>query len=413
MTTASGALGVGLVGAGGFATFLAAAISDLPGLRLDAVTDADAERAMLLASRHDAAVVRNSDALLARDSVDVVVIATPPGQHASLAVAALAAGRHVFCEKPLAVTVAGADRVADAVAASGRVLVVDHVLRYNPLLRVITELRDTGLLGPVQRFAFENDAADEDLPDGHWFWDDTHSGGILIEHGVHFFDAASMIIGSEPERVQALGFRRDGGTLDSVVATASHPGGASASYAHGFTHAHRAERQLMRIDFGTAEARVHGWIPLRAELDIWTDDAGAARLETLGERGGQLFEVPGYRRGGDESVTAAIERSAGSPRAIGRGRAHRVPHHARVDLTLAAPSGKQRVYAASVRAAMADLMHCAVTGDRPAAGVDAGRRAVRTAAAATEALHDGRTHDVPPADQLPGNRSSGGFRASS
>ena len=394
MTGTPGIFGVGLVGAGGFATFLAAAIADLPTVRLDAVADADVKRAKLLAARHDAAVVPDSAALLARDSVDVVAIATPPRHHADLAVEALARGRHVFCEKPLALTVAGADRVRDAVAASGRVLVVDHVLRYNPLLRVIGELREAGLLGPVQRFAMENDAADEDLPEGHWFWDEAHSGGIMIEHGVHFFDAVSMLIGSEPERVQALGFRRKGGTLDSVVATASHPGGVSASYAHSFAHPRRAERQLMRIDFGAAEARVHGWIPLRAELDIWTDDLGAGRLKALDERGGRLFEVAGYRCTGGEVLAVTVERGAGSPQAIGRGRPHCVPHHARVDLALGGQADKQRVYAASVRAAMADLVHCAVTGGRPVADVDAGWRAVRTAAAATAALRDGCTHDV-------------------
>lgn len=394
MTVTRRVSGVGLIGAGGFAAFFAEAIADLPGVRLDAVADADVMRARLLAARHDAAVVRDSAALLARDSVDVVAIATPPRHHADLAVEALAAGRHVFCEKPLAVTAADADRVRDAVAASGRVLVVDHVLRYNPLLRAIGELREGGLLGPVQRFAFENDAADEDLPEGHWFWDVAHSGGILIEHGVHFFDAASMLIGSEPEHVQALGFRRDGGTLDSVVATASHPGGASASYAHSFAHARRAERQLMRIDFGAAEARVHGWIPLRAELDIWTDDLGAGQLKALAERGGRLYEVAGYRRTGGEVLTVTVERGAGSPHAIGRGRPHCVPHHARVDLALGAPADKQRVYAASVRAAMTDLVHCAMTGGRPVANVDVGWHAVRTAAAATAALRDGCTHDV-------------------
>lgn len=398
MTGAGGPLGVGLIGAGGFGTFLAAAIEDLPGVRLDAVADTDAERAKLLAARHGAAAVRNCGELLARDSVGVVAIATPPHDHADQALAALAAGRPVFCEKPLAMTLADADRVRAAVARSGRVLVVDHVLRYNPLLRVIGELREAGLLGPVQRFSFENDAADEDLPEGHWFWDQSRSGGILIEHGVHFFDAASMLIGTEPERVQALGFRRPGGTLDSVVATAAHPGGVSATHAHGFTHAHRAERQLMRIDFGAAEARVHGWIPLRAELDIWTGDHGAAFLDQFARRGAGVFETVGYQCAGREVLTVTVERSAGAARATGRGRVHDIPHHARVDLALGPPADKQRVYAGSVRAAMADLARCAVTGGRPAADVHAGWHAVRTAAAATAALHDGRTHDLPTTD---------------
>lgn len=397
MTGGGDPLGVGLIGAGAFATFLASAIADLPGIRLDAVVDTDAGRARRLAERRGASAVGDVASLLSRDSVDVVAIATPPRDHAGLALMALAAGRHVFCEKPLAIGLDAADRVKAAVAASGRVLVVDHVLRYNPLLRVIAELRDRGLLGSVQRFMFENDAADEDLPDGHWFWNEAHSGGILIEHGVHFFDAASMLIGTEPERIQALGFRRPEGTLDSIVATAAHPGGVSASYAHSFTHPHRAERQLMRIDFGTAEARVHGWIPLRAELDIWTGEAGVAILDEIARHGTELFETAGYRRTGAEALTVTVQRGAGPAQAAGRGIQHHIPHHAHVDLALGGPADKQRVYTAGVRGAMADLVRCARTGIRPAADVDSGWRAVRTAAAATMALQDGHTHDLPTA----------------
>lgn len=397
MTTGERPLGLGLVGAGGFATFLASAFADLPEVRLDVVADTDAARAASLAAAHGAIAVSSADEVMARDSVDVVVIATPPGTHAELALAALAAGRHVFCEKPLATTIEQANAVRAAAvtaAATGQVLVVDHVLRYNPLLRALVELRDAGLLPAVQRFNFDNDAADEDLPEGHWFWDERHSGGIFVEHGVHFFDAASLLIGTEPELVQALGFRRASGTLDAVVATAAHPGGVSATHAHNFTHAHRAERQLTRLDFGTAEARVHGWIPLRAELDVWTDEDGAARLAALGGHPERLFDLPGFRRSGTELVEVSVERDAGSPRAIGRGRPHEVPHRVRALLALGADEDKQRVYAESVRAAMADLVRCARTGARPVADATAGRNAVRTAFAATRALREGTTRNV-------------------
>ena len=52
-----------------------------------------------------------------------------------------------------------------------------------------------------------------------------------------------------------------------VSATAVHPGGALATHTHGFTHAGRCERQVMRLDHGTAEVRVEGWIPLRAHVE--------------------------------------------------------------------------------------------------------------------------------------------------
>ena len=135
--------------------------------------------------------------LLTDDGVDVVAVVAPPDRHAEITLAALDAGRHVLCEKPLATDLGSRTDRRGAAEASDRVLVVDHVLRYNPLLQALVLLQDE-LLGPVQRFSFENDASDEDLPPGHWFWDEAVSGGIFVEHGVHFFDAAHLLLGSTP-----------------------------------------------------------------------------------------------------------------------------------------------------------------------------------------------------------------------
>jgi predicted dehydrogenase len=274
------------------------------------------------------------------------------------------------------------------------VLVVDHVLRYNPILRALGRLRDP-LLGPVQRFAFENDASDEDLGPDHWFWDERISGGIFVEHGVHFFDAANALIGTLPEAVQGMATRRPGTDLvDLVVATARHPGGALATYAHGFTHAHRCERQLMRIDFGAAEARVTGWIPVHATVDVWTDDAGAALVDGLPDRAGELLAVDGHRLGGRAGIEVDVERDAGPAWARARGLDRRLPHRARLTIDLGGEPAKQRVYAESVRAAMADLARCANTGGAPAAGPLEGWTAVVVAAAARRSAEQGRDVDL-------------------
>ena len=292
------ALGVGVLGAGRFAEFVLAAAATVPELQIVAVADPDAARARLLADRYDARAVVDTAALLADEAVQAVLVAAPPSTHAAAVRQALAADRHVFCEKPVALTEADAEAVRDAVAAGDRTFVIDHVLRYNPVLAALRRLQADGLLGPVQRFAFENDAADEDLPPAHWFWDDAVSGGILLEHGVHFFDAAAMLIATGARRVQAIASARPDGRTDRVVCTVAHDGGALATHAHAFTHAHRAERQLMRLDFGLAEARVHGWIPVRADIDAWVDDRGAAGFAALPGRLAELLEVPGVRPSG-------------------------------------------------------------------------------------------------------------------
>jgi predicted dehydrogenase len=390
-------LGLGLLGCGAFGAYVLDAVADLPGVRIAACADPDAGRAGALAEAHGcAAVTGGLPELLARPGVDVVALATPPAGHAELSIAALRAGRHVFCEKPLAVSTADAARVRDEAARAGKVLVVDHVLRYNPLLRMLQRLGAEGLLDPLRRFAFENDAADEALGPDHWFWDPAHSGGIHIEHGVHFFDAARALFGSDPLTVHGTAVRRSpDGPVDIVVATATHPGGAVATHTHSFTHAHRAERQLMRLDYGFAEARVTGWIPTHATVCAWTDDAGAERWAKLPDRAAELLDVPGHRPGGTARVTVHVERNAGSAApAAGRGIRRAVPHRVDCVIDLGGEPAKPRVYAGSVRAAFADLLRCARTGATPVADARSGLAAVAVAEAATRSADCGRTLPV-------------------
>ncbi|MBY8876339.1 Gfo/Idh/MocA family protein [Actinacidiphila acidipaludis] len=390
-----GHLGVGLVGCGAFGAYVLDAVADLPGLRITAVADADTGRAESLAARHGAAAGDGLDALLAHQDVDVVALATPPHTHAELTIRALRAGRHVFCEKPLAMTAADAARVGEEAAASGRVLVVDHVLRYNPLLRAVQRLTAEGLLERPRRFLFENDAADQDLGPGHWFWDPARSGGIFVEHGVHFFDAARALLGSVPESVQATAVSRPGGPVDMVVAEAVHPGGALATHLHSFTHAHRAERQLMRLDHGFAQSLITGWIPTRGTITAWTDDDGAARWERLPSRTGELLHVPGFLPSGREQITVHVDRHAGGTApAAGRGVSRVVPHHVEVTVDLGGEAAKAAVYRQSVRAAFADLLRCATGGGTPVADAYAGLTAVAVAEAATRAAEAGAVRQV-------------------
>ncbi len=389
--------GVGLVGCGGFGAYLLQAVHDIPGLRIVACADPDRDRAAALADRYGARVVGGAEELTALPEVDVVALATPPAAHAGAALAALHAGKHVFCEKPLAMTVEDAVAVAAEAERAPGVLVVDHVLRYNPVLRALRRLHEEGLLDDLRRFAFENDASDEDLGPDHWFWDPEHSGGIHIEHGVHFFDAARALMGSDPVSVHGTEVRREGGPVDIVVATAVHPGGAVATHTHSFTHAHRAERQLMRLDYGFAEARVTGWIPTYATVTAWTDDEGAARWADLPGRAADLLAVPGLRPRGDERITVAVSRDAGPARpAAGRGVRRSVPHLVECVIDLGGEARKPHVYSESVRAAFTDLLACAASGGTPAADARSGLAAVAVAAAATRSARTGRTEPVAP-----------------
>ena len=165
------------------------------------------------------------------------------------------------------------------------------------------------LIGRPHRFLFENDASDEDLPDDHWFWDERRSGGILVEHGVHFFDAAAMLVHRPVTAVQGTSARRPGGPVDMVTATAHHGDDVLATHTHSFTHAHRCERQLMRLDHGAAETRVEGWIPVAARIDAWTDDAGARVCEELDLDLFALRRLPAGPRGAHRRDGRAARRA--------------------------------------------------------------------------------------------------------
>jgi predicted dehydrogenase len=326
----------------------------VPGLRPVAVADLDPARADTLAAANGLEAC-GTDRLLADPGIAVVAVATPPASHAELTLAALRAGRHVFCEKPLATRLEDATEVLAAAAAPGAPrLTVDHVLRRNPLYALLGRLREA-LLGPPRRFALENLASDEHLGPDHWFWDREVGGGILVEHGVDFFDACAWLLGTQPEVVQALEVTRPDGRTDTVLATAAHPGGATASYAHSFARPRRAESQWTTLDWGgAASGRLYGWIPVELELDVHTDGAGLRVVQALATNQQAALAVDGYRPSGAERISLEL--------------AGRQP--GRWDLTLRATLGGQaakgRVYRESVRAGLADLTE-AVGAGRPAA----------------------------------------------
>src|SRR5208282_2231690 len=87
--------------------------------------------------------------LLEDESLDAIALATPVPTHADLAVRVLEAGKHCFVEKPLAQSVADAERVVAAAESSGRALMVGHLLEYHPGVRKLKQLADSGELGEI------------------------------------------------------------------------------------------------------------------------------------------------------------------------------------------------------------------------------------------------------------------------
>jgi len=196
-----GRISVGLIGAGAFAQAV-----HLPNLRRnpDFVVHAVMSRHGISA-RNAAAQVRATYAttdvaqLLGDPEIAVVWIVTPHDSHAELSVQALEAGKHVFVEKPLALTLTDCERVRQAVTASGCLLTVGFNRRFAPASVLAREHFAT--ISAPRHMIYRVCAAP--LPVGHWLDDPERGGGRLLGEGCHFFDWMAWFLREEPVRVWA------------------------------------------------------------------------------------------------------------------------------------------------------------------------------------------------------------------
>jgi len=141
--------------------------------------------------------------LIVRSDVDVVVVRTPNAVHKQPTIDALNAGKHVFCEKPLALTMDDCEAMADAARRNGRMLQINLELRSSVLPRRMKELVDSGELGTVRRILFHHYQGAWDMGPDHWRMNQETSGGLFPEKLVHEVDVFRWIVG-EVESVQSF-----------------------------------------------------------------------------------------------------------------------------------------------------------------------------------------------------------------
>jgi predicted dehydrogenase len=142
-----------------------------------------------------ARVTGEIDELLADDELDAVAIAAPVPFHADLAVKVLAAGKHCFVEKPLAQSVADAERVVEAAEQTDKVLMVGHLLEYHPGVRKLKEVAESGALGDI-RYIYGNRLNLGKLrPDENALW----------SLGAHDVSVLLHLASEEPDELHAFG----------------------------------------------------------------------------------------------------------------------------------------------------------------------------------------------------------------
>ena len=273
---------IGIAGAGNFARFAAKAFLTQPGIKIAGVMDKDEKAARELADQLEGIAYTDYESFLACKSIHLVYIATPPFLHYQQSKLALLAGKHVICEKPAALQSFQAEELSALAGSLGLLYVVNLMQRYNPLYAIVRTIIVENILGGFLHGYFENYASDENLPADHWFWEDSKSGGIFIEHGVHFFDMFSGWLG-EGKVVSALQLQRPavaGNMVDRVQASALF-GNGLVNFYHGFNQPKVLDRQEMRLQFEWGEITLLGWVPLRMKLHGLLQNGFLRRLQEI------------------------------------------------------------------------------------------------------------------------------------
>ncbi len=184
--------------------------------------------------------------LLELKDIDAVFIATPCDLHVEMAIAALRAGKHVYCEKPIGITAASIMELVKVARASKTVFQAGQQRRSDKRLAQTIEQIHQGVAGRTIMVKAQRHASSDlahDGPSADWFFDAKRSGDVLVEMSVHNLDICNWIIGALPER--AAGF---GGTLlwvndppgrtnmDGYSLTYEYSNGVKLSYTQVFFH---------------------------------------------------------------------------------------------------------------------------------------------------------------------------------
>jgi predicted dehydrogenase len=204
---------IGFIGSGFARRVQLPALAFVPGTRATAIASGRRANAEAVAREFGLPHVFDDGVELARSAdVDLVIVSSTPDSHARYAIAALEAGKHVLCEKPMALDAyEAAQMVAAAETRPGRVAWVDHELRYEPNRRRARELIRSGAIGEVRHIELslkpylrgDGRPQPSDAP-WTWWFDGARGGGILGAVGSHLIDLCRFWTGSEVAYVAGL-----------------------------------------------------------------------------------------------------------------------------------------------------------------------------------------------------------------
>jgi predicted dehydrogenase len=195
---------IAVIGLGWWGKQIVTCLAGSPRFRVVAGVDLDSGAVRAFADAHGVALADTFEAVLARPDIDAVAIVTPHTQHESQVLAALEAGKHVFCEKPLALSAESAGRMLGACARSDRILGIGHERRYEPALEEVRRLCAGGTLGRLMHLdANVSHDLFRALGPGNWRLSRENApAGAMTALGIHLTDMFVSLAG-RPKRVRA------------------------------------------------------------------------------------------------------------------------------------------------------------------------------------------------------------------
>ena len=234
----------GILGPGRIAPRLVRAVAACARGELVAVASRDLDRAAAFAATHGVAQAFGSyEALLATSDIDVVYISLPNHLHAEWTIRALEAGKHVLCEKPLALTVDDVDAIAAAAERTGRIAVEALMYLHHPQILRAVDLARSGALGRLElvngTFSFFLTYPDDPRIDP------AKGGGSLWDVGCYPVSLARRIAGEEPDRVGAFARFDERGVDRTFIGQLHFPSGLLAQFDCGFAAPDRERVEIV------------------------------------------------------------------------------------------------------------------------------------------------------------------------
>ncbi len=222
----------GILGTGNIAGQFAAGMTAARRGRLAAVGSRSAESAAAFAAKHGVPHHGDYASLLTDSTVDAVYVSLPNSMHKRWSIAALEAGKHVLCEKPMALDAAEAEAMFDAAQLHGRVLIEAFMYRCHPVTLAVQRAVADGVIGRLRlvrtSFCFRTTKVA-----GNVRFDRSLGGGCLMDVGCYCVNLSRTLAGAEPTSMSAAATFHGTGVDDGVVGTMAFPSGVLASFTCG------------------------------------------------------------------------------------------------------------------------------------------------------------------------------------